>query len=119
MDKVLSTTITADSNAETEVALPLSNPAVEGFFSYSAVVTGSGTAKIEYMVPTTFNKNQGDISAYGGFIVPAVASEIATGLTSGSYAGDFSVIPTQALKFKVTETGSSNSVTIDLYIIIK
>lgn len=92
-----------------------------GFYSYTAVVTGSGTAKLEYIVPTTFDFGD-DVAwndRYGGFLEPAAATDIATGLTVGSYAASFTVIPADAFKVVLTETGGADSVTVDIYLIEK
>lgn len=125
MRKIFSGAAVAASGADTSAVINArSNEQYAGRvgnYAATAVVTGSGTAKIEYLVPTTFDFSD-DVAwndRYGGFIEPSGASDIATGLTAGSYATSFSIIPSDAFKIVVTETGGADSVYYDIYLIEK
>lgn len=117
MIKIISTqTVSASGTFTTP---PIDVRKVEGYFGITAVVTGTGTAKLEYLVPTTQSGPDTSPESYGGFIEPTGATDIGSGLTSGSYAVQFSPIPCDYIQFKVTETGGANSITITLYVVIK
>lgn len=80
----------------------------EGNFSLINVLTGSGTAKINYLVSPTKD---------GTFVAPTVdgqstAGQIAASLTAGTWAGKFNPMLTPYMKITVTETGNSNPVTV-------
>jgi hypothetical protein len=91
------------------------NLAVEkpnGFFSIQAIVTGSGTLKIEYYV-----SNIGPETT--DMIKPTGASDIVTALTAGT---EFYQFPASGepifgkwLRLKFTETGTANPVTYRVY----
>lgn len=81
----------------------------DGYFSIQVTLTGSGTAKFEYLI-----SNDGV-----NFIEPTSASDIATGFTAtsgpssdGKDLFEFSPEPCRYMKIKVTETGTSNSVVV-------
>lgn len=79
-----------------------------GNFSLINVLTGTGTAKINYTVCATKD---------GTFVAPNVdgqttAGQIAASLTSGTWAGKFSPMLTPYMKITVTETGGANPVTV-------
>ncbi len=86
-----------------------------GVCSVSVVITGSGTGKIEYLVPTTQTDNS-DLGGLGGYVEPTGATDVGSGATVGSYALSFTPIPCDAFKLKVTETGGVNSITVTLYV---
>jgi hypothetical protein len=82
----------------------------DGFFSVEYVMTGTGTAKIEYLISS--NKA-------GPFITPASASDIATGITVGSDIVSFAPELGKWMKIKVTETGGANPVTITVKLMVQ
>ena len=80
-----------------------------GYFSVQVEVTGDGTCKIEYLL-----SNDGI-----DYISPSTATEIATGLTkttntSGKDIYSFSPMLSKFMKIAITETGTSDSVTVSL-----
>lgn len=107
-------TITA-GNSSTSAAIELDF--IEGFFSVMYVITGDGTLKLEYELSHD-NSN---------FVIPSDATEIATSLTktSGTSGVDVVAFPTNEpavapyMKIKATETGSSNSATLTLYLVMQ
>jgi len=85
-----------------------------GMFSLQVVVTGDGTAKIEYEL-----SNYETTAVAGSFVTPSDADDIATGLTKTSGSGgdgkdflSFSPKVCQNMKIKVTETGEANPVVV-------
>jgi len=64
------------------------------------VITGSGTAKVEWIGS---NDNT-------TFVTPNGVSEIATGLTVGTYIYSFTILAVESIKIKVTETGTSDAI---------
>lgn len=103
-------TVTAGSTATSD-AIDISGAV--GYFSIQVAVTGSGTASFEYL-----------LSLDGAdFFEPSSASDIATGVTVTSGPGSdgkeiYSFSPELAkyLKIKITETGTSDSVTADVFL---
>lgn len=80
----------------------------EGNFSLINVLTGTGTAKINYTVCATKD---------GTFVAPIVdgqstAGQIAASLTTGTWAGKFNPMLTPYMKITVTETGGTDAVTV-------
>ncbi len=80
------------------------------------LLSGSGTAKFEYQLSN-------DCVNY---VEPASASDIATGFTGSSGPGgdgrgfySFSPEPAKCMKIAVTETGTSNSVTVTVDLMIQ
>jgi len=94
-------TITA-SGSDTSGPFDLKRRA--GYFSLQIEISGTGTAKIEYLL-----SNNGT-----DYIEPATATDIATGVTAANDNEIYSFSPELAryLKIKVTETGGANSVTV-------
>lgn len=85
----------------------------EGYFSVQVAVSGSGTAKIEYLL------SNNDVT----YLEPTGAVDIASGLTAASGPGSdghdlYSFSPPHArwLKIRVTETGASDAVTVSVWL---
>ena len=106
-------TISASANTSSE-AIDLTRRAANGIFSIQVLIEGDGTAKFEYL-----------LSIDGvNFLEPSSASDIATGLVDdGGPGGDgrniysFSPEPARWLKIKVTETGTSNTITATVWLL--
>lgn len=81
----------------------------EGFFSVQSTLTGTGTAKIEYLV-----SNDGIT-----YVTPSGASDIVTAQTVGSDFYSFNPEPCKFMKLKVTETGTANSVSLTLNFLVQ
>ena len=71
-----------------------------GQFSIQLELTGDGTAKVEWIGS---NDNT-------TFVTPNGVSEIATGLTVGTYIYSFTILAVESMKIKVTETGTSDAI---------
>lgn len=104
------------SGSSTSAAIDLRNIAQMGYFSIQLVVTGDGTAKVEFQC-----SNNNSV-----FIEPEGSSDIVTGFTKTSGPGSdgkgfytFEPDPCGWLKIKVTETGSSNAIAVTLDIAIQ
>jgi hypothetical protein len=102
----------AASQSAISVAFDLRQVAQEGIFSIDYTITGSGTAKIEYLLCAT---------AGGTFVEPSAAADIASGLTSTSGTSGRDLItfePEMApfMKIKVTETGGAQAVVPTLWL---
>jgi hypothetical protein len=102
--------------SSTSAAIDLRNIAQLGYFSIQLVVTGDGTAKVEYLC-----SNNNSV-----FIEPSGASDIVTGFTStsgpgGDGKGFYSFAPETCgwIKIKVTETGTLNAIAVTLDIAIQ
>jgi hypothetical protein len=80
-----------------------------GFFSVQVNLSGSGTAKIEFLC-----SNDGIT-----FAEPDGAVDIVSGMTAGTKFLSFTPPVCQYLKIKATETGTSNSVTITARIAVQ
>ena len=76
--------------------------APEGYFSYQMTVAGDGTAKAEVLIS---GDNVNFMEADG-------ASDVMAGKTAGTSIASFSIPACKAFKIKVTETGSSNAITV-------
>ncbi len=120
MLKVISAQTISASGSFTSNTIPLTDwPKTANLkIGVAAVVSGSGTCKIEYFIPTT-QTDGGGLDGLGGFIEPTGAADIGTGLTAGSYTAEFTPVVCDAIRFKVTETGGANSVTVTVYVVIK
>ena len=81
----------------------------EGFFSIDRTITGSGTAKIEYML--TNKKLDPQLS---DFKVPSTASDIETAATSGTDMVEYDHRTAMWVIIRITETGGANSVVMTL-----
>lgn|SRR5574343_108870 len=99
-------TITASGSYTTD---PLDCQGLKGFFSLQWVLTGDGTAKIEYL-PSNDGSNY-----------PDTEPDIVSGITktsgpasNGIDMDSFQPIPCNFMKIKVTETGGANSVALTL-----
>jgi hypothetical protein len=106
-------TVSAGSSA-TSAAVNLKN--LEGYFSLSVEVSGDGTCKFEYLL-----SDDGST-----FYEPSGASDIASSITKSSGPGSdgkdkFSFDPQLAMQMKVriTETGSTNSVTVTAKLVMQ
>lgn len=89
---------------------------IEGFFSIQTHISGDGTVQIDYEA-----SNDGE-----NFMVPEGASAIDSELTKTSGPGangksiiDFGPIPCKGIRIKITETGTSDSVTVSAYLVIQ
>jgi len=99
----------AAGGSYTSPAIPMVDP--DGYFSIQAEISGSGTAKLEYLVSLD------DVN----WLEPEGASDIADSLTAASGPGtdgkiikSFTPVLATSMKIKATETGTSDSVTITL-----
>jgi hypothetical protein len=102
--------------SSTSAAIDLRNIAQLGYFSIQLVVTGDGTAKVEYLC-----SNNNSV-----FIEPSGASDIVTEFTKASGPsingkGFYSFYPETCgwMKFKVTETGGSSAIAVTLDVAIQ
>lgn len=109
----IGTSIAASGNLVSEV-VDLRRCAPNGVFSVYFIITGDGTAKIEYLVCSEEN---------GAYIEPSTATDIATGQTKTSGPGSngvnfvsFEPELTPFLKIKITETGAANAITPNLWL---
>ena len=83
-------------------------------FSLQVEITGDGTAKIDYLV-----SNNGT-----DYFIPTGASSIATGLTKttntdGKDLYEFTPKFSKYMKLKITETGTSDSVTVNMMLAVQ
>ena len=92
------------------VAIDLKEVAQNGFFSIHYTITGTGTAKIEYL---------SGINSDDTFIEPSGASDIGATLAAGSDWLEFTPIIAPMIKLKVTEDGGANAIGITLHLIIQ
>ncbi len=113
---VLNAVTVAASGAETSRAVDLGQYRVSGYFSIQVAATGDGTCKFEYLM-----SNDGT-----NFVEPSTASDIASGVTKTSGLGGdgkdiyvFYPEPARYIKIKCTETGTSDSVTVTVYLFIQ
>ena len=104
-------TVAAGQSVDT-LRIPLGGIRPNGNFSIIATITSSGTAKIDYLVKSFLA---------GNFVLPETDSEIITGLTATSGSASDGVIskpfaPNVApyLAFRISETGTANSVTVQI-----
>ena len=100
--------VTASGTA-TSRAIELSRVGVAGYFSLQVTATGDGTATIEYQL-----SNDGVT-----FVEPTGAADVVSGLVKTSGPGSdgkniYSLSPMLArfIRFKITETGTSDTITI-------
>ena len=113
--KVLDAETVAAGETATSTAIDLNGPELAGYFSLQVALTGDGTAKFEYQV-----SNNGT-----DYVEPTGATDIATGITKASGPGtngkdiySFSPVPANYIRIKVTETGTSNSVTVSAWLTV-
>lgn len=97
-------------------AIDLQRYAANGFFSLQYLITGDGTAKIEYNL-----SNDGST-----WLEPSSATDIGSSLTKTTGPGadgkdilSFSPELARFLKIKVTETGGANAVVVTIHIAIQ
>lgn len=114
VQKLFIGTSIAASGSLTSAIVDLRNAAANGLFSVYFVITGDGTAKIEYLLCSTEE---------GTFIEPSTASDIATGQTKTSGPGSdgkslvaFEPELAPFLRIKITETGASSAITPNLWL---
>ena len=105
-------TIAASANTSSGV-VDLGSVVTQGNFGLQVALTGDGTAQVDYTVSNHLDD----------FITPTGVSAITTGLTKISGPGSdgkdafaFEPILHRYMKIKVTETGTSDSITITAYL---
>jgi hypothetical protein len=108
-------TVAAGDNAESD-ALDLNKFRPEGYFSLQVELTGTGTAKIEYLL-----SNNGD-----DYLEPSEGADIVLAHTAASGPGadgkDIYVFEPEVarfLKIKVSETGSANPVIVTITLAVQ
>jgi hypothetical protein len=114
--KVFSSQTVAAGGDETTSAYDMGALSGPGYFSLQVEVTGSGTAKFEFLLSN-------NVSATGGdWIEPSGSLDIATGFTATSGPGSdgkdifsFSPILARSIKIKCTETGSSDAIVVNAW----
>jgi len=112
-------TITAASNKVTEI-IDLDLDTIEGFFSVQLIVTGGGTAKIEYMnsnLATSLDTDYVVQSAAADIIVSNFTATSGPG-SDGKDVISFSPEPANRMKLKVTETGGVTAIAVTLIICV-
>jgi len=114
--KVFDAQALAASGVFTTPALDLSRYSTEGFFSLQFNLTGTGTAKVEFMI------SNNDVD----YIEPTGASDVLSAFTvtsgpgaNGKDIASFSPPLARFLKLKVTETGGANGVTVNGWLAIQ
>lgn len=115
--KIFNSVTIPASGTSTSPILPLqgSIAGIGGYFTVYYEISGSGTAKIEYL---------GSLDGET-FIEPTGASDVGSSLTATSGPGtdgkdilSFAPIATPYYKIKVTETGGSSTVTISMWMFV-
>lgn len=102
---VQTTTLTVPASG-TSYSQPMDLTGKHGYFSVQSVITGGGTLTISYQMSNSKNEPQ-------VWSTPVGASDIATGLTAGTYLYKFEPITiARWLRLVFTETGGANSVTL-------
>lgn len=109
--------IAASGNATTEV-IDLNGIVFNGAFSVQYLITGDGTAKIEYLLSNE--------AAATNMIEPSTATDVGSALTktTGPGSDGKDILPFEPecarwLQLKVTETGGANGVVVTLDIAIQ
>ena len=113
---VMNAVTVAASGSYTSHTINLEDYKAKGFFSLYIALTGDGTGKFEY-----------ELSADGStFLTPSSATDIVTAHLKTSGPGSdgkdlysFSPEVAKDMKIKVTETGTSNSITITAYLTVQ
>jgi len=108
-EKVFDAVTIAASGSSTTDAIDLGAKRPGGKYSIQIVMTGSGTAKLEWL-----GSNDGST-----FSVPVTLSEVFTGFTAGNAIYTYAPILTRYIKLKATETGTSDSVTITATLMVQ
>ncbi len=110
-----SETVTAGANTTSD-AIDLNKYRPEGYFSLQVTITGSGTAKIEYLL-----SNNGT-----DYLEPSTGADITASMTATSGPGSdgkdifyFDPEPARYLKIKVTETGGADSVVVTATLMVQ
>lgn len=98
--KIFDAVSISTSGDDTSDAIDLNLIKPEGYFSLHVIMTGLGTAKIEYLL-----SNDG-----ANYLTPASASDIVTAHTAGSDIFSFAPEMARYMKIKVTEAGVNNIV---------
>ena len=114
--KLIFDAVTVAASADsTSDALDLKNRP-EGYFSLQVTLTGTGTAKIEYLL----SNNGSD------YLVPSEAEDIVTAHTVASGPGAdgkdiyiFEPEMTKFMKIKVPETGGANAVVVTITLAVQ
>ena len=99
----------AASDSSTSAAIDLEQWRPTGYFTVYWVLTGTGTAKFEYLVSLDGTN----------YVEPSGASDIASGKTAGSDIVSFTPVVAPYMKIKVTETGGANAVTATVYLCVQ
>jgi len=107
----------ADSGIYTSDAIDLTaNYGIVGTISLQLIATGDGVVKVEYLISADDTN----------YITPSSASEIVTVFTKTSGTAQdgkdfFSITPPlcKSIKLKFTETGTSDSITINAIVLTK
>lgn len=115
--KIFDAQTVAAGGDETSDAVDLGGLSGPGYFSLQVEITGTGTAKFEFLLCN-------NVTTYGGdYLEPSGSVDIATGVTATSGPGSdgkdifsFSPILGRSLKIKCTETGSSNDVVVSAWL---
>ena len=102
------------SQSVTSGSVNLRGAADDGFFGIQLVLTGDGTAKVEYL--ESYNSVN--------FVTPSGAIEIVTGFTKTSGTSGVDVLTFEPevcpyMKIKVTETGGANSITVTVILVVQ
>jgi hypothetical protein len=110
---VFTAEVIAASGVATSDMIDLGTVTVDGNFGIQLALTGDGTAQVDY---TASNHTE-------DFITPSTASAIVTGFVKTSGPGSdgkdaFAFIPIlhRFMKIQVTETGTSDSITVTAYL---
>jgi len=103
-----STALTASGTSELQT-YDLNAIKPEGYFSLQYTITGDGTVKFEYYL-----SNDGST-----FVEPSTASDIGSGLTSGSGLLQFEPEPARFMKIRATETGGASAATVTTVLMIQ
>jgi hypothetical protein len=105
---VFNAAVTAASGTTTSAPINLDSAyKPDGFFSLQVTTSGSGTAKITYQL-----SNDGATYVTPTNAAGTAVDDIATALTAGNSFHGFSPPLAKWMRLVITETGTSNSVTV-------
>ena len=108
-NKVINGEVIQASGSFTSKAIELNNLKPNGYFSLQVAVTGSGTAKFEFLC-----SNNGEV-----FVAPESSAPIIQDVTTTTgRLVSFSPPPCGWIKIKCSETGSSNTVTVSAWMVV-
>ena len=97
--------VAASGTAYSQI-LDLRRDQPDGHFSMQVTATGSGTAKIEYEL----SNNGSD------FLTPGTASDVVTAHTVGSDMYSISPMLAKKIRFKITETSTTDAITVSAWV---